>query len=212
MADQPKRPWLRRVLWRVIAPGALLGALAVGTGNAYVISTTKDDVVAGVAAAPARPVAIVLGNTVFAGGALSWGLAARVRVALDLFRAGKVQTIVVSGAWNPGTGYDEPGAMGAWLEKRGVPRGAIVLDRKGHRTAATMANAAAQGHRDVLVCTQAFHLPRSLYLARHAGMRATGVPAEERGDRYDFTRSRVREWLARAEIIVEVALRGVTAR
>jgi vancomycin permeability regulator SanA len=212
MAETPSRPWLGLLARRVVLPGALLGAVVVGAGNAYVLSKAAPDLAADVASAPARPVAIVLGNTVFPGGHLSSSLADRCRVALNLYQAGKVQKIFLSGAYHPETPYDEPGAMAAWLERRGVPRAAMVLDRDGHRTAATMANAAAQGFREVLICTQAFHLPRSLYLARHAGMTATGVPAKDEGlGLYDRARSGTREWLARAETVLEVAVRGVKA-
>jgi SanA protein len=209
MAKPAPRTW-RRFARRVLLPVALLGLLAVGAANAYVISTTARDIVGTVAAAPARPVAIVLGTKVFPGGVLSVGLAARTEVALGLYEAGKVQRIVLSGAAHVEQDYDEPGAMAAWLERRGVPRSALILDRLGHRTAATMANAASQGFREVLVCTQEFHLPRSLYLARHAGLVATGVIADDPNVGVSsYLRARIRELAARAETLVEVAVRGV---
>jgi SanA protein len=193
-----------RALLRLVA----LGLLALVAGNAWVIFTARNDIVDSVAAAPARPVAIVLGNKVFSDGSVSREMAYRLHVALDLFRAGKVERLFLSGAATPT--YDEPGAMAGWLERRGVPRSAMILDPKGFRTAATMADAAAQGLKDVLICTQWYHLPRSLYIARHAGLRATGVPADPTGGVFaDRLHSFVREGLARAEIVGEVALRGV---
>ncbi len=96
--------------------------------------------------------------------------------------------------------------MAVWLQQHGVPKEAIVIDPAGRRTAATMANAAALGIRSALIATQAFHLPRSLYLARGAGIDAVGVPASSGGLHFMTT---IRESLARAEIVVEVALRGV---
>jgi vancomycin permeability regulator SanA len=212
MADGAPPSWRRRLVRRVLLPGALLGLVAVGAGNAYLFATTAKDIVDTVAAAPSRPVAIVLGNSVWPGGVLSWGLAARVRVALALYEAGKVQRLFLSGAFRTSDGYDEPGAMAAWLEKRGVPRTAMVLDRLGHRTAATMANAAAQGFFDALICTQSSHMPRALYFARHAGIRATGVRGlDPTGLSFDRGRGILREALARPEAVVEVALRGVSA-
>ena len=100
--------------------------------------------------------------------------------------------------------------MAAWLERRGVAPVDVVIDRGGYRTAASMADAVAAGVQSLLVVSQRYHLPRALYLARHAGLQAIGVPAAdiERAlpDRiYGF----VRETTARAEIIVEVAVRGV---
>jgi SanA protein len=201
-----------RRLGRAVLAALALGLAALGAGNAWVLHTTSRDLVASVADAPARPVAIVLGNRVFADGTLSRELAARVRVALELYRAKKVQTIFLSGARDPDQGYDEPGSMAGWLERRGVPREALILDGKGHRTAATMANAAARGFHDVLVCTQSYHLPRALYLARAAGLAATGVPAVlPDATLYPVLHSFLRETLARPETVAEVALRGVRA-
>jgi SanA protein len=100
--------------------------------------------------------------------------------------------------------------MAAWLERRGVAPADVVIDRGGYRTAASMADAVTAGERSLLVVSQHYHLPRALYLARHAGLDAIGVPAAdvERAlpDRiYGF----VRETTARAEIILEVGARGV---
>jgi SanA protein len=196
------RPW-RRAL--AIAAALLLALVAVA--NVYVIATTRARIVAGVGEAPPRPVAVVLGNKV-ANGTPSGGLAERLEVALELYRTARVQRLIVSGAVHGD--YDEPRAMAAWLVQRGVPASAIILDGGGHRTAATMADVAAMGVRAALICTQPYHLPRALYLARHAGVDALGVPSSDRrASPYETIRSFVREGLARAETVVEVAFRGV---
>jgi SanA protein len=203
----------RRPVLRGILGGLAILFVAIAAGNAWVISTTSRDIVPDVASAPERPVAIVLGNRAFSDGSLSRELAARVRVALELYRAKKVKMLFLSGAVYPEQSYDEPGAMAGWLERRGVPRDAMILDRQGYRTAATMADAAASGLHDVLVCTQGYHLPRSLYLARHAGLAATGVAGEEPSTNFlVLAHIFVREALARAEIVLEVAFRGVRGR
>ncbi len=106
--------------------------------------------------------------------------------------------------------YDEPHAMAAWLEARGVSPANIVLDPGGHRTAATMAGSAALGVRSALVVSQGYHLPRALYFARHAGIDAVGVPAPSRSTGFGSgVRGFIRESTARAETLLEVALRGV---
>ena len=187
-----------------------LALLGIGAGNAWVFGATAGDIAPSVAEAPNRPVAIVLGNRVFQDGTVGREMALRLRVALELYRAKKAERLYLSGAYRPSESYDEPTVMAAWLERRGVPREAMILDGNGHRTAATMADAAAQGFHDVLVCTQRYHLPRALYLAHHAGLNATGVAAAPpNGSRSDRIHSFLRETLARAETVVEVALRGV---
>ncbi len=73
-----------------------------------------------------------------------------------------------------------------------------------------MADAVAGGVQSLLVVSQRYHLPRALYLARHAGLQALGVPAADvERSLADSIYRFVRETTARAEIIVEVAVRGV---
>jgi SanA protein len=198
-----------RPRWRRWLLGALLlGAALVAAPNLYLIARAGPLTVAGVELAPARPHAIVLGNRVFPDGVPSRELAARLETALALHRAGRVGKIVVSGLVTGN--YDEPHAMAAWLEARGVPPADIVVDGGGRRTSATMANASALGVRSALIVSQGYHLPRALYLARHAGIDALGVPAPARRNGWlDRLRPFVRETAARVEALVEVAVRGV---
>ena len=93
-----------------------------------------------------RPYAIVLGNRVFPDGAPCAELAARLEAALALYRAGRAGEDHRVGTRARGA-YNEPHAMAAWLEARGVAAGRHVVDAGGHRTAATMADAAALGVR-----------------------------------------------------------------
>jgi vancomycin permeability regulator SanA len=197
------------VRWgRRLAIAGLLAIALVGAANAYLIASSRETVIADFAQTPPRPYALVLGSHVFPRGAPSRELAARLETGRQLYRAGLARRIIVSGLAEPG--YDEPDAMAAWLERRGVAPGDVVIDRGGYRTAASMADAVAAGVQSLLVVSQRYHLPRALYLARHAGLQAIGIPAAdvERGapDKiYGF----VRETTARAEIILEVAARGV---
>jgi SanA protein len=122
---------------------------------------------------PARPITIVPGTTV-QNGRPSAGLTERLEGALTLYRAGKTQTILVSGNRQPG--YDEPGAMRAWLLGRGVRPSDVVEDPAGYRTLDTMQRAARVFKvRSAIVCSQGVHLPRTVYLARQAGIDAVGL-------------------------------------
>jgi SanA protein len=207
MAEAAPPPRRRR--WRTgLAIGALAGALYVLGANLYLVGSARSTTLGGVEAAAARPYAIVLGNRVFPGGIPSSELAGRLEAALALYRAGRAGKVIVSGRAAPG--YDEPGGMADWLAARGVPRGDIVLDPGGRRTSATMAGAAALGVRVAHVVSQGYHLPRALYLARQTGIDALGVPApDRRKGAWEKTRVFVREVMARAEILLEVAVRGV---
>ena len=74
-----------------------------------------------------RPYAIVLGNRVFPDGAPCAELAARLKTTLALYRAGRAPKIIVSGGVRGA--YDEPRAMAAWLEARGVPPADVIATR-----------------------------------------------------------------------------------
>jgi vancomycin permeability regulator SanA len=197
------RRWLRRLLVAGLAVAALVGA-----ANAAVLGSARGEIVATAGEAPSRPAVIVLGSFVFPDGTPGQELRHRLETGLALLQAGRVKQIVVSG--KVAGGYDEPHAMAAWLAARGARPGDVVVDTHGYRTAASVADTAALGLRSVLISTQAYHLPRALYLARHAGIDAVGVVAPDAQlASLQRLRELMRESLARAEIVLEVAVRGV---
>jgi SanA protein len=77
--------------------------------------------------------------------------------------------------------YNEPAAMRAYAISLGVPDEAIVLDYAGQRTYDTCYRAKAIfGVESAVLVTQAFHLPRALYLCNALGVDAVGVEADKR--------------------------------
>jgi SanA protein len=207
MPDSSPPGWWRRWGRPALVAGVLVVGL-IGIGNAYVLRATAGDIARSIDAAGEHGYAMVLGNRVFPGGVPSAELESRLAKGLEVYRTGHAHRIIVSGLSRPG--YDEPRAMAFWLEQRGVPAADVILDLGGYRTAASMADAEKMGIRDLLVVTQAYHLPRSIYLAEHAGIAAVGVAADDtRATASGIARNGIRESTARAEAIVEVALRGV---
>lgn len=150
-------------------------------------------------------VAIVPGARVWPSGEPSAALADRLECARALYEGGVVQRVLVSGD-HGAVEYDEPNAMRSWLLERGVESADVFMDHAGFRTLDTMQRASAVfGVRRAVVCTQRFHLPRSVFLARHAGIDAVGVVSDRReypAALYDG----LRETLARARAYVDVAL------
>ncbi len=131
-------------------------------------------------AVPARPVAIVFGAGVRADGRLTPMLADRMETAIELYRAGKVRKLLVSGD-NRFADYDEPTAMYNYAVARGVPAADVVRDFAGRRTYDTCYRAGAIfGVQDALLVTQRFHLPRALFTCRSLGIDALGVSADRR--------------------------------
>ena len=137
---------------------------------------------------PSKRVAIVFGAGLRRDGSPSPVLRDRVATAAELFFAGKVEKILMSGD-NRFIYYNEPGAMREYALELGVPAEAIVLDFAGRRTYDTCYRAKAifQVEEAILV-TQQFHLPRALYTCNKLGLPSVGVPA----DRVDyFSRARL---------------------
>lgn len=132
------------------------------------------------AAVPPKPVAIVFGAGVRSDGSLSPMLADRMDTAIELYRAGLVRKLLVSGD-NRFVYYDEPGRMYDYAIARGVPPADVVRDYAGRRTYDTCYRAAAIfGVTDAILVTQRFHLPRALFTCHHTGVSGIGFAADRR--------------------------------
>jgi SanA protein len=135
-----------------------------------------------IASAPRAPVAIVFGAGVSPGGQLSPMLRDRMDTAIELYRAGKVRKLLVSGD-NRFIDYDEPGRMYDYAVARGVARTDVVRDFAGRRTYDTCYRAKAIfGVEQAILVTQRFHLPRAIYTCRGLGVDSVGFAA----DRYVY--------------------------
>jgi SanA protein len=150
-------------------------ALRLWVGRRYrpLVYTRVEDV-------PVRLVALVLGAGVYPDGRLTPVLADRVRTAIDLYKAGKVQHLLFSGD-NRTEHYNEPQRMFEYALARGVPADAIVLDYAGRRTYDSCYRARDIFRVDqIIVVTQAFHQDRALFLCDQLGLNAIGLAADRR--------------------------------
>lgn len=128
--------------------------------------------------APARPVAVVFGAAVYHG-RLSAVLRDRVDTAVALYHNGQIERLIMSGG-QVTDGRDEPGAMRDYAIERGVDPAAIATDHGGWRTYDTCYRVRyVFDVRDVILVTQAFHLPRALLTCDGLGVRAVGVVADQ---------------------------------
>jgi vancomycin permeability regulator SanA len=107
-------------------------------------------------------------------------LAGRLELAARLYRAGKVQVLLVTGD-NSRSHYNEPLVMRDHLIAVGVPRDRIVLDYAGFDTWDSCVRAKKIfGVDRAILITQRFHLPRALTLCRAVGLHAWGVGDDSR--------------------------------
>jgi SanA protein len=129
--------------------------------------------------APKASAAIVFGAGLRRDGRPTTVLADRVRTAVDLYQAGRVPLLVMSGTVRQG--YDEPASMRSLAVELGVPEDAIVLDPSGDRTFETCLGTRRRfGSGPVLLVSQHFHLPRALATCAGLGLEASGVAADLR--------------------------------
>ncbi len=142
---------------------------------------------------PSAPVALVLGAGLNRDGSPGVVLRDRVQTASELYFSGKVTKILMSGD-NSNQFYNEPGAMQTYALSLGVPEEDIVLDYAGRRTYDSCYRARAIfGLDQVIVVTQAFHLPRALFLCNAFDIDALGVTADDA----NYRRSSYTYWWGR---------------
>jgi SanA protein len=100
--------------------------------------------------------------------------------------------------------HDEAAALADLLEAAGVPSSAIRLDRDARRTIDSVERVLDQHPaRRILIVTQAFHLPRVLFLARAHSLDAWGLAAP--GPRLRG-RGRLRESFAGLRALFDIGL------
>jgi SanA protein len=129
---------------------------------------------------PPAPVALVLGAGLWRDGSPTPALYDRVATAVDLYQAGRVKKLLMSGD-NRFVNYNEPAAMKKLAIQLGAPAEDIVLDYAGRRTYDSCYRAKEIfGVRQVVVVTQRFHLDRALFLCDALGVESVGVIADRR--------------------------------
>jgi len=160
---------------KAVVMGFALLLAAVVIPTAYIELATRRQVVTP-EAAPAVPWGVVFGAGLAPGGEPSAILAERLETALLLWRSGRVERLLLTGNTDPY--HDEIRSMRRYLTKGGVPDRAISVDLEGLSTFDSCWRARGVfGVQRAILVTQAFHLPRAVFLARAAGIDAVGVRA-----------------------------------
>ena len=131
----------------------------------------------------------------------------RIDAAEQLFKAGKIEQILISGDENSLDGINEPECMRDSLVARGVPASAIILDGKGYRTICSVVNANKMfGLKSFTIISQGFHNERALYLAEHLGLDVENIQAfnaKMPKSRRAYLTS-IREYFARVKMFLDI--------
>ncbi|HEX2915418.1 MAG TPA: ElyC/SanA/YdcF family protein [Chloroflexia bacterium] len=138
-------------------------------------NTNESRIYTSIDATPSRPVAIVFGAGLNRNGTPSPMLADRLDSAIELYKNGKVQRLLMSG---DDVTSVEVTSMKNYAIKHGVPAGAIIADTAGLRTYDTCYRATHNfGINQAVLVTQGYHLPRALYLCNSLGVESVGFKA-----------------------------------
>lgn len=148
-------------------------------------------------------VALIPGAGVLPNKKPSATLLGRLRAGIELYQRQIVPKLLLSGD-NTRRFYDEVHTMRDYCLRHGVQPEDIFLDHAGVRTYDTMARARRTfGVRTAIIVSQQLYLPRALFLAQAAGIKAEGYVAES--SVYDNTwQALSREHLARLKSLLDV--------
>lgn len=200
--------WIKRI---GISAVILLCAISIimVVCDRMVNHAAKDRLYDSVEDVPHRKVGLVLGTSPIStwNGRRNYYFDHRIKAAADLYKAGKVDWLVVSGGdyRNTENGYDEPVAMRDSLMKQGVDSVSIILDYDGTRTLNSIAKIRDVYRQDsIIIISQKYHNERALYQARHLRIDAIGYNAKTPGRRTSWWRNRGREVLARVKLFIDI--------
>lgn len=165
--------------------------------------SVRDRIYTNINSIPKTRVAVVLGTRVHPSGKPSWVLQDRLDTAIALYKAGKVEKLLMSGD-NRFHHYNEPERMMEYATKHGVQEDDVAADYAGRRTYDTVYRARhIFGLDEFIVVSQEFHLDRTLFLCDKLGVQAYGMASEKQVGR----QTRVREALACVGAVVDVYIR-----
>jgi vancomycin permeability regulator SanA len=162
---------------RVVCAAALLVVLGanavVGESSRHSIFDERN--------VPPMQTALVFGAGVEPDGSPSAMLGDRLDLAVQLYRDRKVERILLSA--DDRAGDREIPAMLARMLAAGIPRDRLLVDDRGFSTRDSCVRARTEfGLRSATLVTQAYHLPRALFVCRELGVAGVGVGAPDWGN------------------------------
>ncbi|MGO1384066.1 MAG: SanA/YdcF family protein [Arachnia sp.] len=189
----------------------LLALVAVAGGVAFLeghVSRVARGRIFDIDTIPARPIAMVLGAKASAGAPSSF-LAARLDLALELYRRGKVTAVLVSGD-NTASSEHETTVMRQYLVERGIPAEKVVEDPAGFDTYDSCVRARdVFGVQEMIVLTQLYHLERAITICSSISVDAVGVGDVSTRHRLPdlYSAGERREWGANMKMVWDVLSR-----
>lgn len=203
-----KDAWKRYKWW-------LLGAILFDAGmtaggvlycNKLVVDNAEGRLYSDIDKVPEREVGLLLGTSPLSrfGNPNNLFFINRITAAEELYKKGKVHTILISGSDGMLHEVNEVESMRDSLIERGVPASRIVLDGKGYRTLHSVVRARnVYGVKSMIIISQHFHNERALFQIDNMGIDAEGtvcVDAKDSESKVAFI-THLREYAARVKMM-----------
>ena len=177
--------------------------------NHLVVNNAKGKVFSDIDSIKYNKVGLLLGTTPQAriGRITNYFFIYRIDAAEQLYKARKIEKILISGDEHSLDGVNEPECMRDSLVARGVPASAIILDSKGYRTICSVVNAnKVYGLKSYTIISQKFHNERAIYQAEHLGLDVENIQAYNAKDpksRRAYLTT-IREYFARVKLFLDL--------
>lgn len=194
-----KRNFLRLLLYICI-----LIVIVIFATDKWVTSSTKSQVYTDLQQIPHNKVGLLLGTAkTLKHGWENLYYKYRIEAAVALYRAGKIDYILVSGD-NGSKEYDETSAMQADLIAMGVPKERIFMDYAGFRTLDSVLRLKKVfGENAVTIISQPFHNQRAVFIANHKDISAVAYNAKDVSINSGF-KTQLREKFARVKMLLDL--------
>ncbi len=193
-----------RFLLIAIPLGMIVSGLLILACSLVVTISTQTYIYDKVDEVPANKVGLLLGTSKYTlKGQINPFYQNRIEAAVSLFESGKIEYIIVSGD-NRHRTYNEPREMRRDLMEANIPADRIVADTAGIRTLdSVIRSRKVFGQDSVTIISQAFHVERAIYIARHSGYAAVGFAAEDVSVSFGM-KTYIREYLARVKLMLDL--------
>lgn len=131
----------------------------------------------------------------------------RIDATVQLYKAGKIKRILISGDENSLDGVNEVECMKDSLIAHGIDINDIILDGKGFRTLDSVVRAVKVYYmHSFVVISQKFHNERAIYLAEHLGLEIHDIKGYNAADPASkmTLMTYIREYFARVKVFVDI--------
>lgn len=183
----------------------IASTISIITAHLWVEKATDGMTYNSVSKIPYRQTGLLLGTGKYLqNGRKNAYYAYRINAAENLYKAGKIKYVLVSGD-NGSKNYDEPTQIKEDLIARGIPASRIYLDYAGFRTWDSMIRCKKIFNQsEITVISQQFHNERAIFIGKWKGVDAIGYNASKVSYRYGI-KVKIREAFARVKLLLDLA-------